>query len=266
MALVRGVTQNKGKARKSFTIPAGSGQYAPEILYLNSKKDAREALDVIDSLTAVIESLPATASFELDLLSVDGDPTPDGPWASVAAARGSNDRQVATGAFDYWIGNSQYAKAAVTAGTALPAGTIPVNQWGGFSIYIDTAGVITILAAANNFTTGYASSGAADTAAQAIATPANSIRIARFVVQTKVGFTFVCGTDGLNGGASGNVANATTYTNEAAVTGNWILNVAPAWNAVGLKAKVELGGWEGARIRGKSGGTPGTGVLHATWK
>lgn len=254
----------QGRARITYTIPASG--YAPEILYLGATPTGKsEYLHVVQQLQAFIESLPTGASLEVDLLRPDGDPTPDGPWVTVGAARGSNDKRVSTTAFDYWLSNQHYAKAADTVGTALPAGTIPINQWGGFAVYIDSSGTKTILAAPNNFTSGYANTGAADTAAQAIATPAGTVRIARFTVQTKVGFVFVCDTDALTGGASGNVANATNFTNEAAVTGDWYTNIAAAMNSIGLKAAVVTSAWEGVRVRGKSGGTPGSMPVSVVW-
>ncbi len=96
-----------------------------------------------------------------------------------------------------------------TAGVALPAGTIPADQWGSFRVSADSAGTFTITASANNFTTGYASEAAA--IAGVAATPTGGWNIGYFTVQTAAGQPFIDGTDSLTGGVSGNPALATNY-------------------------------------------------------
>lgn len=270
MPIVNGFRKDSalGRGRQTFTVPGSAGQYAPEILYCGKTPTGKsELLDAVSTLQALIESLPAGATVEVDALKAGADPSPNGPWVSVAGARGSNDKRVATGAFDYWLANQRYNSPADSVGVALPAGVIPINQWGGFAMFIDAAGAKTILAAPNNFTSGYANTGAALAAAQAIVAPANTIRITCLTIQTKVGFTFTCDTDALTGGASGNVANATNFTNDTAIdiTANWAINVAAAMNSTGLKAQVLLTSWDGVRVRVKSGGTGGNAVVGAAW-
>lgn len=130
---------------------------------------------------------------------------------------GSTKTNVANVAFDFQIGaaaalvNTFKKKAAVAAGTALAAGTIPQDKWGLYLFSIAANGTITSTAAAANFTTGYATEAAAIAALPA--TPASSAAMGYVTVQTKVGTTFIGGTDDLNGGAAGNIANATNYYN-----------------------------------------------------
>jgi hypothetical protein len=55
-----------------MAIPAGAGSFAPEILYLNAESDVKQILDIVQELTVAIESLPAAATLEIDLLKADG--------------------------------------------------------------------------------------------------------------------------------------------------------------------------------------------------
>ncbi|MFL5912765.1 MAG: hypothetical protein ACJ768_19640 [Gaiellaceae bacterium] len=55
-------------ASKSFAVPAAAGTYAPEVLYLNVDGDARSLPDQVAELTLAIESLPAGAQLEIDVL------------------------------------------------------------------------------------------------------------------------------------------------------------------------------------------------------
>lgn len=136
---------------------------------------------------------------------------------SPALAIGSTDTQIANGAFDYQIGaaaggvNTFKKKGAVAAGTALAAGTIPIDQWGLYLLSVDAAGTITVTGAAANATTGYASEAAAIAALPA--TPANQAALGYVTVKTHAGTTFVARTDSLAGGAAGNVAANTNYYN-----------------------------------------------------
>lgn len=98
-----------------------------------------------------------------------------------------------------------------TAGTvALAAGTIPLNQWGIYRVYINKTGTVVCLAGAANFTTGYASEALAIAAKPALPL-ATDWDMGYLTVKTAVGFTFVGGTDALAGGVGGNPASATNY-------------------------------------------------------
>lgn len=74
-----------------------------------------------------------------------------GVLGTVTLSAGSTDTDVASTAFSYVIDGTQYAKAAVAAGTALPVGVVPVDKWSLFRSTIDAAGVITLTAAADSF-------------------------------------------------------------------------------------------------------------------
>ena len=130
-------------------------------------------------------------------------------WRACQLSRGSTDTAVASTGFHYAISGVPYTKAAVAAGTALAAGTIPQDKWGAYLYSINAAGTVTSTAAAANFTTGYDNEAAAIAALPS--TPGSSYAVGFVTVQTEVGSTFVGGTDALAGGASGNPANATNY-------------------------------------------------------
>lgn len=131
--------------------------------------------------------------------------------AGTLLSRGSTDRAVATASFEYIdTGVVQSAKAAVSDGTALAAGTIPQDTWGGYLLNLKLSDAsLVITAAAANFTTGYADEASAIAAFPTAAS--GYIAVGMLTVQTKTGSSFVGGTDGLHGGSSGNVANATNY-------------------------------------------------------
>lgn len=127
---------------------------------------------------------------------------------SVLLSIGSTDTRIASAAFPYLLGGTNYSKTAVAAGTALPAGTIPASQWGVYRVSINTAGTIAITAGAANYTTGYASEALAIAALPAV--PAGEWNVGYVTVQASAS-TFIAGTDALQGGASGNPATTTTY-------------------------------------------------------
>lgn len=141
---------------------------------------------------------------------------------------GSTDRNVATPAFTFRINGVGYAKAAVAAGTAIGAQTVPADKWALWRGNIDTAGTIAWTAAAANATTGY------DTEAAAIAAlpaeTAGKCDLGYFTVKTKAGFSFVAATDSLLGGATGNVASATNF-----------YPAALAWSTLGQTSPVIYG-------------------------
>ena len=143
-----------------------------------------------------------------------------GPVTAATLSRGTTDTKIQTSAFTYAIQGVQAFKAAVAAGTTLPAGTIPTNTWGIYLVSINAAGTLTVTPGALNFTTGYASEAAAIAAlpaTPATTAPTTDASVGYFTVQTKVGSPFVGGTDALAGGASGNVANATNYYPTASI-------------------------------------------------
>lgn len=79
---------------RTFVVPAGAGDYAPEVLYLGPENDPKGGLDAVDEIQGLIRSLPATAVLEIDLKKPGGgDPSLDASWnlnvsAFAAAAAG----------------------------------------------------------------------------------------------------------------------------------------------------------------------------------
>lgn len=118
-------------------------------------------------------------------------------------AIGSTPANVATPAFEFQILGTKYYKAAVAAGTAPTATTIPQNKYGLFGYEIGADGTIDSKDAAGN-ATGYA------TAAAAIAAlPAASAS------HVLIGYVVVMSTDG------GGFVGATTSFADAAVTATY---------------------------------------------
>lgn len=122
--------------------------------------------------------------------------------------RGTTDTRIGVAAMPYLINGTQ-ATLNSLSGTALPAGTVPADQWAVYRVSLNTSFAVVVTAGAANYTTGYASEAAAIAAVPAV--PSQSWNIGYFTLQTAVGLTFVAGTDALQGGASGNPANATNY-------------------------------------------------------
>lgn len=127
-------------------------------------------------------------------------------------SRGSSDTNVATTAFTFNAnGCCNIAKAAVSAGTAFTALTVPADKWGLWAMLISTAGTITYLAAPGNNTGDYSSEGQAIGALPFMSPTAGNALIGYVTVKTKAATAWIAGTDGLAGGSSGNVASATNY-------------------------------------------------------
>ena len=98
---------------------------------------------------------------------------------------------------------------SASTGTALGAlGTIPASTWGLIAADIIANGTVSFVSAAASFTTGYATEQLAIAAMPAIT--ASKARAFYFTVLASAS-TWVAGTDGLFGSATGNVATATNY-------------------------------------------------------
>lgn len=80
---------------------------------------------------------------------------------SPGASMGTTKDHVANITFKYMIKNVTYTKAAVAAGTAPTATTIPQNKYGLFGFQIDAAGTVSSLDAAGNGAGTYATAAAA---------------------------------------------------------------------------------------------------------
>jgi len=58
-----------GQQSKTFVVPAGAGSYAPEIIYLRMTPTQMGSLfDPVSELTVIVESLPAAAQIEIDII------------------------------------------------------------------------------------------------------------------------------------------------------------------------------------------------------
>lgn len=134
-------------------------------------------------------------------------------WQTAAAnsgqalGRGSTDTNIASGAFKFAINGVPEAKAAVTAGTAIGAQTVPASLWALYALDIATGGGITVTPAAGN-ATGYATEALAIAAAPARVTA--KARMGYITVLASAS-TWIAATDALAGGVSGNPATTTNY-------------------------------------------------------
>lgn len=110
-------------------------------------------------------------------------------------AIGSTPANVSTIAFNYWIGYTQYTKAAVAAGTALSGANLPTAKTGAWALDIGTDGTIDITPAADNVT-GYASATLALAGIPAVANMHQ--RIGTVTVANTSGADFIPGTTNLD--------------------------------------------------------------------
>jgi hypothetical protein len=124
---------------------------------------------------------------------------------------GTTDDQIRSDAFSFFINGVIGQKAAVAAGTAPGAQTVPADKWAIYKLSIAANGTITVTPAAANATTGY------DTEVLALAanpaTPANEANMGHVTVKTAAGQAWVAATDSFEGGAAGNPASVTHYYN-----------------------------------------------------
>ena len=127
----------------------------------------------------------------------------------VVLSMGITNTAVGFSGIDYIAGDSSIASANNPTGTALPAGTIPLNTWGVYRVSVATGGTVTVTAGAANYTTGYASEALALAAIPNV--PDNQWNVGYFTVLTAVGSPFVAGTDALQGGIGGNPSSDTNY-------------------------------------------------------
>ena len=70
---------SSGQQTKTFTIPAGAGAYASAVIHTRQDQ-TRGQSDDVSELTLMIESLPAAAAIEVDLLKPGGDPDVAADW------------------------------------------------------------------------------------------------------------------------------------------------------------------------------------------
>jgi hypothetical protein len=87
-------------------------------------------------------------------------------------------------------------------------GTIPANKWGLVAVDVVGNGTITLVSAAANYTTGYATEALAIAAIPAVT--AGNARVCYATVLASAS-TFIFATDSLAGGVTGNPATTTNY-------------------------------------------------------
>lgn len=126
-----------------------------------------------------------------------------------ALGRGSTDTQIGSGAFKFAVNGIPEAKAAVAAGTAIGAQTVPADTWALYALDIATGGTITVSPAAANATTGYSTEALAIAACPARVTA--KARMGYVTLKTKAATAWIAATDGLAGGSTGNFASVTNY-------------------------------------------------------
>lgn len=103
--------------RKSFTVPATSGQYAPERIVMASPTAGSLSPELL-GVTALIESAPASAAIELWLLRQGQDPTNDSNYSLYDSTTSSKTWPLAS-----FRGAQLRAKSGGTAGTMTVSAT-----------------------------------------------------------------------------------------------------------------------------------------------
>jgi hypothetical protein len=116
----------KGTIAFNFTIPAGAGSYASEVLYLwkgyGTAPDGQSLLDEIEQFQAYIAALPATATIEIDVLKAQADPLPaSGNWYSNVITAFSTTGWKTKQDMANWRGVRFRGKSGGTSGTATMA-------------------------------------------------------------------------------------------------------------------------------------------------
>ena len=187
----------------------------------------------------------------------------DGAHLSV----GSNTKVASTAFYFSISGGASTLKAAVAAGTALPAQTVPANKWALYRLSIIADGTITVTPAALN-TTGYNTEALAVAALPAV--PANSAAMGFLTVQTAAGLAFVANTDALAGGTGGNPATTTNYYPESSTGAQinpysiWDLKFRPACQDPRGMALAADGRWDDIYFLGTNPDVDGTSKYGAT--
>lgn len=68
------------RGRETFAVPAGAGDFAPEVLYCAAPTTDVTKLHQPDEFQALIEELPTAAEVVVEHLRVEGDPTDNADW------------------------------------------------------------------------------------------------------------------------------------------------------------------------------------------
>jgi hypothetical protein len=248
-----------GRARKSFTVPATAGDYAPEIIYL--RQDQTSGLfDPVSQLSAFLEALPTAAVIDLDMLKPGGNG--DTVVATLLQTIGTlaidavPEKFKTTTDSTYLIKDSLKTRAAVTAQVFSLAHVVTATLFGVVLIQVDAAG--TISTKVPLATQGYASAPLA-LAALPLA-DVDKVALGYIAIEADAG-NWVAGTDDMTTDlTSATFVDATPTVFSPA----WYV-AAKTWNAVGLQTLVEMAAYCGLRIRALSGGTGGTATVTAQW-
>lgn len=108
----------RSTAYVDFAVPAGAGAYAPEVLYLKNERGEKTGLyHQVEALVVNVESLPAGAQVEVDVLKANGNPSAEADWVK------NVDRAAAIGLYAPvelagWNGVRIRAKSGGAAGSA----------------------------------------------------------------------------------------------------------------------------------------------------
>lgn len=108
--------------RTIFNITAVLNAYAPEVMYMNADNDVRSLMDTVREFTQNIETLPAAAVIEVDILRADGDPTNNAHWISAVFSNNA-------------VGFKALQQVAAAKGVRIRAksggnaGAAPVSAW-----------------------------------------------------------------------------------------------------------------------------------------
>ena len=107
------------RARQSFTVPAGAGSYAPEVIQFAGQTATDIGQLAIIALTPLIEATVATAVYEIWLLKVGADPTQAGNYFNSGLTITDSTQKLLSQVEGLQI----RAKSGGTAGTAI------LNAW-----------------------------------------------------------------------------------------------------------------------------------------
>jgi len=156
----------------------------------------------------------------------------EGLLSSPSLYIGSNPMQVANIAFTFNVTGATVSKAAVTAGTALVAGTIPQNKWGIYAFTIVAGGTITCAAGAGNGA-GYSTEAAA--IAGLPSTAAASVLMGYVTVMSTDAGGFIQGTSNLN-----DAVVTANYYNSPIVPATGAVKTFMSWYPIAMGAKVQV--------------------------
>jgi len=106
-----------GGLRQTFTVTAVNGAYASEVMDIDSSAAPGGVLEI----SPLIESLPASATVELWLLRVDGNPETSGDWKLALSWNTTGLQDLVPLAF--WRGIEIRVKSGGTSGTAAVSAT-----------------------------------------------------------------------------------------------------------------------------------------------